>query len=393
MIKATFAGLVLSMTGLALGHGFALPAVTNADNSLGSVSATLYVTQPQSAVISGMVLNLGVDAGIEIADVVVDAPETVFTGRIATSNISTYANGGSSSPQLASASVQTSQSVTDPGVLAVITLQIPASTPPGDYAITTAPTDLGPSNFTPTSPHYQGSGIIRVAHQAHILAAYLFHNNSGFDGNRETIDVAPIAGDRNDDGDAVDLSKVPLTSGTATFANWTGCTKGITGLAYDVANATRAPAISDFTCVTLGKAGTSAPAAVSVQGLRIWPGAGVNGSDRVFIIFATNSVVDTWLRVTVGTGFGLANPVVHYWGSAAGDCGSVDPLVPTNIVVNSTDELDVRNHPRTSGFNPAPVDWAWDLDKDGFANATGDQYYVRTHNKTGFTCVKVITVP
>jgi len=110
----------------------------------------------------------------------------------------------------------------------------------------------------------------------------------------------------------------------------------------------------------------------------------------VVITFADGSVIDTWLQVTIGTGFGLLAEEVHYWGNAKADCGTVDPLVPTNILVNATDEIEARNNPRTSGFNRAPVDWAWDYDKDSFCNAT-DQLYPRDNPKTGFTCVRVIT--
>ncbi|MBI4580294.1 MAG: lamin tail domain-containing protein, partial [Planctomycetes bacterium] len=231
-----------------------------------------------------------------------------------------------------------------------------------------------------------------------IEARKLFYNQSFYDGNKVAIDPAPIAGANNDDADAIDNgglfatvnwpAKTPLMTGggQATLANWSGYDKGINGLIYDVANPTATPVVGDFVFHNIGKAGTVVPApgnlvvptAFATQDL----GGGVT---RVLMTFT--GLTNTWLRVEVGTGFGLAASEVHYWGNAAGDTGQGN-TVP-NILVSPTDEIWVRTHP-TTPLARSPVQDMADVTKDGIASPT-DQIYVRTHPSTPLNAVKMIT--
>lgn len=188
-----------------------------------------------------------------------------------------------------------------------------------------------------------------------------------------------------------------MPGNTATFANWTGYAQGINGLIYDFDKASRAPVASDFTFKNLGRTGTGAPVVVAPSGFVVQADTPAVGKTRVIVTFTSvggatpsGAVQDAWLQVDIGTGFGLQAADTHYWGNARFDSGTVDTVNPTNILVNSTDELGARNNPKTSGFNPAPLTWIWDYDKDHLCNAT-DQLYCRNFPKTGFTCVKVIT--
>ena len=66
---------------------------------------------------------------------------------------------------------------------------------------------------------------------------------------------------------------------------------------------------------------SAAPAPTSITVRR---GAGVNGSDRVTILWPDSAIQDRWLRVTVNAtaDTGLASPDVFYFGNLAGDTGN-----------------------------------------------------------------------
>lgn len=219
---------------------------------------------------------------------------------------------------------------------------------------------------------------------AQILARNIFYNNSYYDGNKVAIDAAPIAGANNDDADAIDPSKSPLMvgQGAATFANWTGYNKGINGLIYDIKDAQRDPVVADFIFTNKGKAGTTS-AAVVPTGFLV-QATGDPTVKRVILTF--ENVIDCWLEVTIGTGFGLPAAETHWWGNAMMDSGTFQTV---NILVDANDEIGARNNPR-SAFNRAPVTWAWDYDKNSICDST-DQILARNNPKSAFTCVKVIS--
>lgn len=216
-----------------------------------------------------------------------------------------------------------------------------------------------------------------------IVARKIFYNDSYFDFNNPAIQT-PGAGTRDDDADAIDPTKSPLMTGTATFANWTGYNKGINGLIYDIKDAKRDPLVTDFTFTNKGKAGSTSssvtPTAFAVQA------TADPTVKRVVLTF--QNVTNCWLEVTIGTGFGLNAAETHWWGNAVADCGTIQS---NNILVDATDEILARNNKR-SGFSPAPVSWAWDYNKDHFCDGT-DEILARNNKASGFTCVKVITRP
>ena len=115
-------------------------------------------------------------------------------------------------------------------------------------------------------------------------------------------------------------------------------------------------------------------------------GAGVDGSDRVTIIFPDGAVKKTWLQVTVKAtaATGLATPDVHYWGNAVGDVGNS----PTDTAVNVADQLGARAHPHTL-LTPAPLNDAYDFNRDKQVNVQ-DELIARSNPSTLLTDLNLI---
>jgi hypothetical protein len=115
-------------------------------------------------------------------------------------------------------------------------------------------------------------------------------------------------------------------------------------------------------------------------------GAGVDGSDRVTILFPEGAVKKTWLQVTVKAtdATGLVAPDVHYWGNAIGDSGDAT----ANTAVNVVDALGVRANPHTL-LKPAPIDDAYDYNRDKQVNVQ-DELLVRANPTTLLTDLNLI---
>jgi RHS repeat-associated protein len=114
-----------------------------------------------------------------------------------------------------------------------------------------------------------------------------------------------------------------LPGQTATLSNITNSSRGVNGIAVDVAGLPEAdPAAGDF-LVELspnGIAWHAGPAAmVSVE-----RGGGAYNTDRVILTMPDGAAKNTWVRLTVkaGLGTGLASPDVFYIGNLAGDTGN-----------------------------------------------------------------------
>jgi len=182
---------------------------------------------------------------------------------------------------------------------------------------------------------------------ADVLGRYVFYNNSSFDDNA-------IAGDK----------RALLPGQTANFTNYTSYEKGINGLMIDIA----------------------APASMPIA---VRQGAGVNGSDRITIIWPDNAIEKRWLQVTIKVtdNTGLLEDDIFYFGNAPGEAG--DSTI--NTVVNATDEIVARNF-QHSAAAPALIDDPYDYNRDGLVNGT-DQIIARGSQTNPLTMLRLITAP
>ena len=206
----------------------------------------------------------------------------------------------------------------------------------------------------------------------------VFYNGSAFDGNS--------APDPQDE-DALATDKTPLLFGeTATFANYSSYVHGINGLFIDLEGAASVLDESDFSF----RVGNSdfpdqwqvAPEPLSISFANR---AGVDGSDRITLVWEDGSITNQWLEVKVlaNDRTGFAEDSVFYFGSVIGDVGNST----TNTLVNSGDIAEVRNN--LSGFSTVDVDSVYDINRDRRVSSV-DIGIIR-NNLSGFLQVRLIT--
>ncbi len=180
------------------------------------------------------------------------------------------------------------------------------------------------SNGTTTKHIYAGDLMVAsvefatttVPDETQVVGRALFYNNSPLDGDTsgpDEADDAAIAGNKS----------ALLPGGTGSFTNISTYSKGINGVMIDVENLVNTSlSTSDFT-FSVGNNNTpggwtSAPSPTSIS---VRAGDGVDGSDRITIIWNDEEIVNTWLRVALAstTDTGLASPDIFYFGSQLGD--------------------------------------------------------------------------
>jgi hypothetical protein len=173
-----------------------------------------------------------------------------------------------------------------------------------------------------------------------VLGNRLFYNNSKYDANSALINAS--------DDNAIASDKVGFNgSGTATFANVSSATRGITGVMVDLASG-----LGTHTNINLTSGDITFKVAPAFSGtynqLSTWTtfisqtaisvrlGAGTGGSDRLEVTFANNAIKNTWLEVNVAANAntGLSTPDIFYFGSAAGDSGLGDSAALAKVDIN-----------------------------------------------------------
>jgi len=206
-----------------------------------------------------------------------------------------------------------------------------------------------------------GTGeVYRISYGA-VTGRDLFYNQSSFDGDSAAVNAS--------DDLAIAPGKAAYLpgSGTATFASVSSYSRGINGIMIDLAGAGTHGSITanDFTF----KAGNNnapnswdpapAPTAVIVRA-----GAGVNGSDRVEITWATGAIKNTWLEVQVkaNPNTGLASQDVFFWGSKTGDNGAGTPV--DSFLTSAADATSVLSNQGATGI-ASPHDY----NRDGVVSA------------------------
>ncbi|MBN2473707.1 MAG: CotH kinase family protein [Pirellulales bacterium] len=218
-----------------------------------------------------------------------------------------------------------------------------------------------------------------------VAGRHVFYNRSAFDGNdagANAADAGAIAPDK----------QALLPSETAGVANYTSYSRGLNGIMVDIACLPDGalPGAEDF---ELRVGNTDEPAdwaaAANPIAIAVRPGEGVDGSDRITIVWDDYAIARQWLQVTVlaTSNTGLAEPDVFYFGNAVGESGNAT----ADAKVNATDMLLARNNPRNF-LNPAPIDFAYDFDRDGRVNAT-DMLIARNNQTHFLNALRLISVP
>jgi regulation of enolase protein 1 (concanavalin A-like superfamily) len=213
---------------------------------------------------------------------------------------------------------------------------------------------------------------------AAVTTRALFYHGSAYD----------AAGASADD-DAIDPTKAALLPGQAAAAvNYGGYAGGINGIIIDLAHSAHAADITaaDFAFVA-GAGGDPAnwgDAPPLPAQVRVRPGDGANGADRIELIWDDGAIVDRWLKVTVKATAAteLVAPDVFYFGNLVGDTGND---AGATAIVSAMDLANVRAA-SVSGVPPV-VGTAADLNKDGVVDAA-DTGIVRanyTHSLALFT--------
>jgi len=227
-----------------------------------------------------------------------------------------------------------------------------------------------------------GPGIELVAAApGNIQGRWIFYNNSAWDGNNP-------GADGNDDL-AIAPDKTPLLpGGTASFINYTSYSKGINGVMVDVSGLSGTPTFNDFTCL-VGNSGTLdgswTPAAPAVT---IRPGAGINGSTRITLIWADGTAKGQWLRVQMNANSGINLPAdVFYVGNAPGETGNS----ATDANVDALDEGPCRADPHNFA-NPATITNPHDFNRDQHVDML-DEGIARNNATNSTTALKLISAP
>ena len=206
--------------------------------------------------------------------------------------------------------------------------------------------------------HYEVENYIETS--ARVIQKLVFYNNSyhdSFDPGANSLDDAAVARD-----------KVIFLSGISPdFSSYTSYSNGINGVMLDVVNLKSIPDSADFSFKNGNNDSPSswldAPNPVSIS---VRSAAGLDGSDRVTLIWADSAVVSTWLQIQLleGAEAGFLLDEWYYIGNAPGETGD-DSLAH----VNASDLLRIRSN-LVSIFDPAATtENLFDINRDGFVNA------------------------
>jgi Concanavalin A-like lectin/glucanases superfamily len=213
-----------------------------------------------------------------------------------------------------------------------------------------------------------------------VVGRYAFYFDSSW--------VGQVSSSHLEDGLAIAPDKQALLPGqTATFQNYTSFSKGLNGIMMDLTNFDAVVSTSDFTFLMGNGSDTGtwqpAPAPNFVS---VYPGAGVDRSTRLEIVWDNNQIQNEWLQVTLKADAvtKLAVPDVFYFGNAIGESGNS----PSDAVVDAADELAARSH--GTGLLTAAITSPYDFNRDKRVD-TADQLIARSH--AGEPALQLITAP
>lgn len=236
----------------------------------------------------------------------------------------------------------------------------------GLHPVTVKVTDAG-------EPPLADALTFDVRLHASVVARHLFYNQSFWDGNDPAANAA-------DDGAIAPDKTALLPGGRATFANYSSYSRGLNGLMVDIAGLPGVPTADDFS-FSKGNDATpedweSAPLPLMVA---VRTGAGTSGSDRVTLIWGSDSIRNAWIEVTTlvteATGLRDGRADVFYFGSAVGECGNS----PGDAIVDISDVLRPFNN--QSGGNSVPISLNFDFNRDAYVDIS--DVLLPFNNQTG----------
>ncbi len=211
--------------------------------------------------------------------------------------------------------------------------------------------ELGQANSDIDAGMHWGSSTIEEV--------YVFHNHSVYDNN--------TPGNHAEDDNAIDTGRQALDAGsTGAGINFTSKMYGLNGIMIDASQLPSTELSADDFVFKVGNdndpdSWQNAPAPTSIT---VRTAAGVDGSDRITIIWDDEAITDQWLQVTI-LADGLVNPqtdYVFYFGNCIGD-------VNEDGLVGIDDIFDIWNNRLTpSGGTNATADNLCDINGDGWVD-------------------------
>jgi len=234
--------------------------------------------------------------------------------------------------------------------------------------------------------YVQGAARVLVS-ASEVIEQHIFYNESWFDGQNPVANAA-------DDGAIAGDKFALMPGGTASFANYTSYDKGINGIIIDIDNLPDDHNLNkDDFLFRVGNGGSfdqlDNALAPSVE---VRDGEGINGSDRVTLIWGNASVLNEWLEVTVlDTGnTELGDSYVFYFGNAVGETGD-NQNGPADAQVTISDLIDVRSN-ALAPSDPALINNLYDFNRDTRVNLF--DFLIARDNPTDSTsALMLITVP
>ena len=216
---------------------------------------------------------------------------------------------------------------------------------------------------------------ITVEPPTEVVGRSLFYNDSVFVGD------AAIAPDKS----------ALLPGQTASFANYTSFVHGLNGIIIDVQRL--ASTTLDESSFELRAGNTRDPSTwplADSPAITVRPGAGEDNSDRITLVWANDTLTNTWLEVTLkaGDATGLQKNDVFFFGNAIGDVGRGN--LPGVVLVDGVDRATVRQN--RSDVIPAAIDSPFDINRDGLVN-NADLAIVRQNRRNFLSGLVLLTAP
>jgi hypothetical protein len=224
-----------------------------------------------------------------------------------------------------------------------------------DLTLTYAPDTSGSADITIRATDIYGNEVedtftvtVTVNQTVEIAARHVFYNNSMSDGGD------PAAGPGDDNAIAAGKD-VMLPGGTPSPANYSNYWLGVNGIMVDISEMFADPVVENFGFRVTDPAAPGGWVDGPEPTVSVRTGDGVDGSDRVTLVWPDGAIVDRWVEVTVrsdanGGGLGLSGDDMFYFGNFVGDCDG-DWIVGVGDYETLVSELGQRGDGLVADFD------------------------------------------